>query len=62
MAMRGSERPQIEIETDAKQATGRKDNLKVLIASLFILALVAVVLFWFFGIFSGGTPTGVEQG
>ncbi len=62
MAMRGSERPQLETETDAKQASGRKDNLRVLIASLVILALIAAVLFWFFGIFPGGTPTGVEQG
>lgn len=62
MAMRGSERPQIETETEAKQATGPKDNLRVLIASLVILGGIALVLFWFFGVFPGGTPTGVEQG
>lgn len=62
MAMRGSERPQIESETEAKQATGPKDNLKVLIASLVIVGIIAVALFWYFGIFPGVTTTGGEKG
>lgn len=50
MAMRGSERPQIETETDAKQTMGPTDSLRVLIASLAILAIIALVLFLYYGI------------
>lgn len=58
MAMHGSERPQIETETEAKQATGPKDNFKVLTASLVLLAIVALVLFWYFGLLPGGQGIG----
>lgn len=58
MAMRGSEKPTIETETEAKQATGQKDNFKVLIASMIILAMVAAVLFWYFGLLPGGGGLG----
>lgn len=60
MAMRGSERPIVESETEAKQATGPKDNLKVLVASLIILAIVACVLFWYFGLLPGGAGLGTN--
>lgn len=62
MAMRGSERPQIETETEAKQGTGPRDNLRVLIWSLVILAVIAVVLFWGFGFVPGSSPPGVDKG
>ena len=42
MAMRGSEKPQIELRLRSKQATGPKDNLVVLITSLAILTARAV--------------------
>lgn len=58
MAMRGSEKPTIETEAQAKQATGPRDNLKVLVASMIILAIVAAVLFWYFGLLPGGGGLG----
>jgi hypothetical protein len=56
--MRGSERPIVETETEAKQATGPRDNLHVLVASIVILAIVAAVLFWYFGLLPGGSGLG----
>lgn len=58
MAMRGSEKPKIETETDAKQAVGPRDNLKVLIASMILLAIAAAVIFGYFGLLPGGSGLG----
>lgn len=49
---------EVKTKVDARQGAGPRDNLKVLIASLAILAVIAAIIFGYFGLLPGGEGLG----
>jgi hypothetical protein len=50
-----------ETPEQSRQGTGPLDNFVVLTVSIIVLAIIGLLLIWYFGFYPGGHP-GVEHG
>ncbi len=50
-----------ETPEESRQGTGPLDNFVVLTISIVVLAIIGLLLIWYFGFYPGGHP-GVEHG
>ena len=50
-----------ETPEQSRQGTGPLDNFVVLTISIIVLAIIGLLLIWYFGFYPGGHP-GVEHG